>query len=47
LPNLATYETYRTTLANDPEHKRNVARLEASGATLAMNRSIIQRIGQA
>jgi len=46
LPNLAAYETYRTTLANDLEHKRNVTRLEASGATLAMNRSIIQRIGQ-
>ncbi len=44
LPNLAAYETYRTALANDPEHKKNVTRLETSGATLAMNRSMIQRI---
>ena len=47
LPNLAAYETYRAALANDPEHKKNVARLEASGATVAMTRSIIARIGQA
>jgi hypothetical protein len=46
LNNLASYETYRTALANDPEHKRNVARLEASGATVAMTRSIIRRIAQ-
>jgi NIPSNAP len=47
LPNLAAYEAYRSALAKDPEHKKNAARLEASGAALAMNRSIIQRIGQA
>ena len=47
LPNLGAYETYRSALANDPEHKKNAARLGASGAALAMNRSIIQRMGQA
>jgi hypothetical protein len=41
---LAAYEQYRTALANDPEHKKNAARLEQSGAVLAMNRSIIQRV---
>jgi len=44
LPSLAAYEEYRTTLANNPEHKKNIARLEQSGAVLAMNRSIIQRV---
>lgn len=46
LPSLAAYETYRQTLADDPEHKRNVARLEASGAGVMMDRSIIRRVGQ-
>jgi NIPSNAP len=40
---LAQYETYRGELANDPDHKRNAARLEQSGAIIAMNRSILQR----
>ena len=43
---LADYEHYRLNLANDPDHNRNVARLEQSGAVLVMNRSIIQRVQQ-
>jgi hypothetical protein len=31
-------------LADDPDHKKNVARLEQSGAAVAMNRSIIRRV---
>jgi len=45
-PSLAAYEAYRDVLANDPEHKKNVAALLASGANVAMNRSIVQRAGQ-
>jgi hypothetical protein len=45
-PSLAAYEKYRDTLANDPDHKRNFARLQESGAGVAMSRSIIERIGQ-
>ena len=44
LPSLAAYETYRQVLADDPEHKRNIGRLEQSGAGVAMNRSFIQRV---
>jgi hypothetical protein len=44
LPSLAAYETYRKALADDPEHKRNITRLEQSGAAVAMNRSFIQRV---
>jgi hypothetical protein len=44
LPSLAAYETYRKTLAEDPEHKENIARLERSGAQVAMNRSFIRRV---
>jgi hypothetical protein len=44
-PGLAAYETYRAALANDPEHKKNAAALAASGANVAMNRSIVQRAG--
>jgi NIPSNAP len=44
LPNVAAYEQYRNALANDPDHKKNAARLEQTGAVLAMNRSIIQRM---
>src|SRR5436309_9576219 len=43
-PTLADYEGYRAALANDPDHKKNLARLEESGANVAMARSIIQRI---
>jgi hypothetical protein len=43
-PTLAEYERYRTALASDPDHKKNLARLEESGANGAMSRSIIQRI---
>ena len=41
---MAAYETYRQVLAEDPEHKTNVARLEESGAGVAMTRSFIQRV---
>lgn len=41
---LAAYEQYREALANDPEHKKNIAKLEQSGAIVAMNRSIFQRL---
>ena len=41
---LADYERYRNTLANNQDHKRNVAALDASGAVVAMNRSVIQRL---
>src|SRR5689334_22420437 len=44
LPTLAAYEQYRAALANDSEHKKNVARLEQSGVILSMNRAIIQRV---
>jgi len=44
LPTLAAYEQYRAALADDPEHKKNVARLEQSGAIVSMNRSIIRRV---
>ena len=44
---LAAYEQYRRTLAEDADHKTNVAKLERSGAIVAMNRSIIARVGPA
>lgn len=40
---LAAYEQYRAVLAADPEHKKNVAELEASGAVLEMNRSFLKK----
>ena len=43
LPSMAAYEEYRQVLAADPEHKQNIARLEQSGAGVAMNRSFIRR----
>jgi len=42
---VADYERYRSTLANNPEHKENIARLEQGGAVVAMNRSLIERVG--
>jgi NIPSNAP len=42
LPSLAAYEDYRKTLATDPQHKENIARLEHSGAQVAMNRSFMR-----
>jgi len=44
LPSLAAYEQYRHVLAEDPEHKRNIERLQQSGAAVAMNRSLIRRV---
>jgi hypothetical protein len=43
LSSMAAYEEYRTSLAVDPEHKANIARLHESGAAVAMVRSFIQR----
>lgn len=44
LPSLAAYEEYRTRLAADPDHKRNIARLEQSSAGVVMNRFFIRRV---
>ena len=44
LPSLAAYETYRQVLADDPEHKTNIARLEQSGTGVVMKRSFIRRV---
>lgn len=44
VPSLAAYEEYRRVLADDPEHKKNISRLEQSGALLAMNRFFIRRV---
>jgi NIPSNAP len=43
---LAAYEKYRGALANDPDHRKNVAALEQSGAAVTMTRSILHRVGQ-
>jgi len=43
-PSLAAYEIYRAKLAGHPAHKQNVAKLEESGALLAIQRSLIQRV---
>jgi hypothetical protein len=43
-PTLAAYEQYRSALANDPTHKKNVTQVEQSGAIMAINRSIIERL---
>lgn len=43
---LAAYEQYRSALANNPDHKKNVARLEQTGVIVGMTRSIIQRLSQ-
>jgi hypothetical protein len=45
LPSMAAYEEYRQVLADDPEHKQNIARLGESGAGAAMNRTFIRRVG--
>lgn len=45
MPSLAAYEQYRKALADDAEHKVNAARLEQSGVIIAVNRTIIQRLG--
>jgi len=44
VPSMAAYEEYRKVLAADPEHKHNVARLQESGAGVAMDRSFIERV---
>jgi hypothetical protein len=44
IPSMAAYEEYRKVLADDPEHKANVAALAESGATVSMVRSFISRV---
>jgi hypothetical protein len=44
LPSMAAYEDYRQRLADDPDHKANVARLAQSSADVAMDRSFIRRV---
>jgi len=44
IPSMADYEEYRKKLTDDPRHKENIARLEQSSASVAMNRSFIQRV---
>jgi hypothetical protein len=44
IPSIAVYDDYRRRLADDPEHKVNVATLTESGATVAMLRSFIRRV---
>lgn len=44
-PSLAAYEEYRSKLASDADHKKFAKRLEESGVIVAMNRSLIQRVG--
>jgi hypothetical protein len=41
---LTTYEQYRKTLANDPEHKRNADELDRRGVIVSVERSFIERI---
>jgi hypothetical protein len=41
---LDDYHTYRRALADDPDHKRNVAELERSGVVVSMNRSMVERL---
>ena len=41
---LAGYEDYRKRLADNPEHKANIAKLKQSGATVAMDRWFISRV---
>ena len=44
VPSMAAYEQYRKVLADDPEHKDNFARLQQSGAEVAMDRYFIERV---
>jgi len=44
IPSIAVYEDYRRRLADDPEHKVNVAALAESGAAVSMVRSFIRRV---
>lgn len=46
-PSLANYENYRRVLEDDPDHRRDAAELQRSGAIVAMDRSIIVRAGEA
>jgi hypothetical protein len=44
VPSMSAYEEYRKRLADDAEHKRNVARLQQSGAAVVMNRAFLQLV---
>ena len=41
---MAEYETYRAKLAENPKHKENAAKLQASGVICSVYRAILQRI---
>jgi hypothetical protein len=43
-PSLAEYEIYRAKLAAHPLHKKYVSVVQSSGALLAIQRSLIQRV---
>jgi NIPSNAP len=43
-PSLAEYEIYRAKLAAHPLHKKYVGELQSTGALLAIQRSLVQRI---
>lgn len=43
-PSLAEYEIYRAKLAAHPLHKKYVEELQSTGALLAIQRSLVQRI---
>lgn len=44
IPSMAAYEEYRKRLAEHPEHNANIARLQQSGASVAMYRWFINRV---
>jgi len=44
VPSMAAYEEYRRRLADDPDHKGNVAALTESGAAVSMTRSFVSRV---
>ena len=44
IPSISVYEDYRRRLADDPEHKANVAALADSRAAVSMVRSFIRRV---
>jgi hypothetical protein len=43
-PTLASYEQYRRSLADDPDHRKYAAELTRSGAIVSMNRTFIERV---
>jgi hypothetical protein len=43
---MAEYEIYRAKLAEHPKHKKNVAKVEKSGAIHSIYRAIVKRVEQ-